>query len=263
MTRAAETSGIYVYCITEGRPVTLPRDAHPLRRVYAIARGDLVAVVSEVPLDEFGEHALSGRLQDACWLEREARAHERVVEHVMGGRTVLPMKLCTIFRGEERVRELLETHRAEFRQTLARLRGREEWEMKMFQELVPLAGARPRKPAPPVSGSAYLRQKAAAQAATAKAATEARCQAEQAFAIVAECADEIQLKPVAATSSPTAPRLILDAVCLLAKAQVPVLRRQLESLGKELADKGTRFQLVGPWPPYHFAGEVQEYVALS
>jgi hypothetical protein len=262
MTRAARSNGVYVYCITEGDPVEWAADADALRRVYSIAGHGLIAVVSGVPLAEFGERALPRHLEDASWLEREARAHERVIERVMEGRTVLPMKLCTIFRSEARVRELLETRREEFHRALARLQGREEWEMKVFHQSAPPVGARARKSRASVSGRAYLMQKVAARSATGRAAAEAHDQAQRAFEMLAGCSEEIQLKPVAATSSAAAPRLILDAVCLLPSAQVPILRRQLESLGGELAEKGMRLQLVGPWPPYHFSGQAQGHVAL-
>jgi len=105
-------------------------------------------------------------------------------------------------------------------------------------------------------------QKRAAQLAAQEAAAEARRQAQRTFEMLAGCVEEIQLKPVAAARSPRAPKLILDAVCLLAKREVPVLRQQLQGLGNELADKGMRFQLIGPWPPYHFSGQAQERGSL-
>jgi len=263
MTRGAEATGVYVYCISEGEPFSAPVGLHPCRPVYSLVYDDLLAVVSRVPLEEFGEEGLRARLEDASWLEREVRAHEQVIEKVMEGRTVLPMKLCTIFHRESGVRDLLETRQGGFRSALARLRGKEEWELKMYQEPAPGAGAQPAKPLVRASGRAYLMQKRAAQLAAQEAAAEARRQAQRTYEKLVGWAEEVQLKPIAPEDSPGAPRLILDAVCLLARPHLSRLRQQLEELGDPLADKGMRLQLVGPWPPYHFSGQAQERGSLS
>ncbi len=139
MKRRHDATGIYVYCIAEGEPFAATAGLHPCRPVHSIAHEDLLAVVSEVSLQEFGAEGLHARLEDDCWLEQEVRAHERVIEKVMEDRTVLPMKFCTIFRTEGRVRDLLGTRREKFRNALARLRGLEEWELT---EDVPGTGSR-------------------------------------------------------------------------------------------------------------------------
>lgn len=105
-------------------------------------------------------------------------------------------------------------------------------------------------------------QKRAVQLAAKEAAAEAHCQARRTFEMLTACAEQIQLKPVPAAHPPTTPKLILDAVCLLTKPQVPVLRQQLGRLGDELGDKGMSFQLIGPWPPYHFSAQAQNHVGL-
>jgi len=263
MTRGPEASGVYVYCIAEGEPFAAPVGLHPCRAVYSLVCEDLLGVVSRVPLEEFGEEALRARLEDACWLEREVRAHEQVIEEVMEGRTVLPMKFCTIFHTEGKVQAFLRSNEDEFRRALARVRGREEWELRMYQELPTTVDAHASKPSVGVSGRAYLMRKREAQLAAQEAAAEAHRQAQRTIEMLRGCAEEIQLKPVVPGHSPGARRLLLDAVCLLAKAQVLVLRRQFQGLGSELADRGMSFQLIGPWPPYHFSGGAQERGSLS
>ncbi len=100
-------------------------------------------------------------------------------------------------------------------------------------------------------------QKRAARLAAQDAAAEARRQAQRAFTTLKGCVEDIRLKPVAPAHSLEAAKLILDAVCLLAKPQVPLLRQQFQDLGNQLTHKRIRFQLSGPWPPYHFSGQAQ------
>lgn len=254
------STGVYLYCITEGQPMAPEEGLHPSRPVHSLVYEDLVAVASLVPLEEFGEETLRAHLEDPDWLEREVRGHERVIEKVMVSRTVLPLKFCTIFLTEEKVRAFLERDQDKFRRALARLREKEEWEVKMYCEPACRADAQGSDVAASLSGREYLLRKKATQAAAQDAALELRRQAQRAVEILSGCVEEIQLKPAAVAYPPRAPKLALDAVCLLAKPRFPVFRSRLEGLGNEVADKGFRLQLSGPWPPYHFTAEAQDNV---
>lgn len=234
---------------------------HPLRPVHSLVYEGLVAVVSQVPLEEFGAEALRARLEDAAWLEREVRGHERVIEKVMQRRPVLPMKFCTIFLTEDNVRAFLQRDQDEFRRALARLRGREEWEVKIYHH--PPSPPTTRACGSALSGREYLMQKNAAELAAQEAAVETCSQAQRMFEMLTGCVDEIELKPVAPSRSPGSPRLVLDAVCLLAKPRLKAFSQQLEGLGNELSSRGFHFQLSGPWPPYHFCNQAPENVDLS
>ena len=44
----------------------------------ALVEGDLAALLSPVPLAEYGDERLREHLEDISWLERTARAHEAV-----------------------------------------------------------------------------------------------------------------------------------------------------------------------------------------
>jgi hypothetical protein len=257
------TTGTYVFCITEGGPFSAGVGLHPLRPVRSLVHEGLVAVVGQVPLDEFGEQALHARLQDAAWLEREVRGHERVIEKVMQRRPVLPMKFCTIFRSEERVRALLARGQEEFRRALARLREKEEWEVKMYFEPASSAVPQAAEARTNLSGREFLLKRKAEDLEAWEAMNEAYRQAQQSFERVSDYVEEIQLKPVPPPDSSGGPKLIMDVACLLAKPRLKAFSQQLEGLGNELSSRGFHFQLSGPWPPYHFCNQTPENVDLS
>jgi hypothetical protein len=263
MTQAANKTAIYLFCITEGDAFSAEEGLHPLRPVCSLVCEDLVAVVSQVPLEDFGEEALAAHLEDACWLEREARAHETVIEKVMENRAVLPMKFCTIFRSEERVRALLARGQEEFRRALARLREKEEWEVKMYFEPASSAAPQAAEARTNLSGREFLLKRKAEDLEACEAMKEAYRQAQQSFERVSDYVEEIQLKPVPPPDSSGGPKLILDVVCLLVKPRLKAFRQQIERLGNHLSAKGFRFQLTGPWPPYHFCEETPENVRTS
>jgi len=251
---------IYTYCITEGEPIAAADGLHPSRSVYSLVCEDLVAVVSRVPEEEFGDESLPAHLADACWLESEARAHEQVIEKVMESRTVLPMRLCTIFRTGAKVRELLRTRQHEFRRALARLRGKEEWEVRLY--LAPSGTGS--QPAATIasSGKEYLLRKRDETLRGEEESCRIAREAQESFEALAGCVAEVQLKPLPAQSLPGDLQLVWDAVCLVPKPDFHALRQRVEGLGNQLAGNGWRFQVTGPWPPYHFAAEAHEHVSL-
>ena len=49
-------------------------------------------VVSDVPLDRYGEAAINAKLSDLEWVSRAAVAHEAVVESFGGAAAVVPVR---------------------------------------------------------------------------------------------------------------------------------------------------------------------------
>ena len=94
----------------------------------------LAAIVSRVSLDEFGEARLRDNLNDVEWLEHTARAHEDVLDAVLGRTTVVPMRICTIYRSEEQVKEMLDREHDILHDALERLDGKAEWGVKLIAE---------------------------------------------------------------------------------------------------------------------------------
>ncbi len=64
----------------------------------------LVAVVSSVPATDFEAAPLSAHLEDLTWLEAVARAHHHVIDAMASTGTILPLRLATIYRNDDRVR---------------------------------------------------------------------------------------------------------------------------------------------------------------
>jgi hypothetical protein len=102
--------GWYVYGIVDAPGPVLPDGLLGVdgrHEPMAIVEGSLAAMVSEVPLAEFGDEVLGGIVDDADWLENAARAHERVLEALSIQTTVVPLPMFTVYRSESAVCELL------------------------------------------------------------------------------------------------------------------------------------------------------------
>jgi hypothetical protein len=250
---AEEGSGWWVYGVlggddTEALPETVAGVVGA--PVEVVRAGGLAALVSEVPLEQFGDEALRANLEDLRWLEAVARAHEAVLETAMGAGTVVPVRLCTIYRSRERVTGFLAEQSEGMRASLETLRGRSEWGVKLFARN---AGGDPAAGAEPPEGGAYLARR--------RQERDARDQARRAGEEAARRVHErVQRVAVASRiNSPQAPeahgreaRMLLNAAYLVADERHDALGEAIEELVAELEPENLDVELTGPWPPYNF-----------
>ncbi|MEV0429841.1 GvpL/GvpF family gas vesicle protein [Micromonospora sp. NPDC050495] len=219
----------------------------------AVPAAGLVAVVSDAPLAEYGEEALRRNLEDLGWLERAARAHHAVVDALARSGTVVPARLATVHRDDDRVTRVLRERRDELAGTLARLTGREEWGVKGY--LVP--GATPRaeeRVGGGGSGAAYLRRRKAqltAREEGQRLAADAAAAVHAALAGYAAAARRHAPQDRRLSGAPTA--MVLNGAYLVDRDRLDgfaVLVRELTGRHPEL-----RLEPTGPWPPYSFVAE--------
>jgi gas vesicle protein GvpL/GvpF len=248
---------VYVYAISRDLPENAVTGFRGVRGepVRTVSQEGLTALVSAVDLEEFGEEALRRNLEDLAWLEDTARAHNAVAADAAAVTVALPMRLLTVYRNDERVREALRTRKEEFAAALDRITGRAEWGVKAYAELRELmtggAGDDEEDTGTARPGTSYLLRRRAQRRTEEEARREAM-----------RCANEIdvRLSDIAATRRlhpPQNPQLsgregwmVLNASYLIDDASAETFRAAAARLG-EL--RGISLQLSGPWAPYSFA----------
>jgi hypothetical protein len=251
----------YVYGVVSPRTEMPPDLAgvdsrHP---VSLVEEDGLAALVSRVSLAEFGEEPLHENLNDVGWLEEKARAHEHVLDVALQRGTVVPLRLCTIYSGEEQVREMLARERDVMIDALARLDGRAEWGVKAIAEPGALARAAAHRagdraaPEDTARGTAYMNRKR--DEARARD-VEDEIADEWAAAIhdpLAGAASEALLNPLQRSEvSGHEGDMLLNGVYLVADAAVAELGALVDRLAEEYRALGVSVELTGPWPPYNF-----------
>jgi hypothetical protein len=255
--------GRYVYAVVEetfeAPPMLGVDDEHGLEVVRAAGLG---ALTSRVPLSVFGEQALEGHVEDLAWLERHARRHEQILESVREQRaTVVPMRLFTIYAGDESLRAMLDREQAFLRDALGRLAGRTEWGVKLFGlpsvasdapgEAEPAAGAGP--------GESYMLRRRAADRRSEEASQELHERAAQAHALLAALAVEARVNPLQPPElSEHEGTMVMNGVYLVDNDAVEAFSAEVTSLQDEYAAEGIDVVLTGPWPPYNFVNSSQE-----
>lgn len=261
-----DASAVYLYGVARGLDPTALGDVAgvadaPVRCVEA---GGLVALVSSVRLDEYGEEALRANLENLAWLEATARAHHAVVGRAARTAPTAPVRIATVYRDDDRVAQVLRRESERFGHALDRVTGRTEWGVKAYARAeearagepdgsaaaVP-AAAPPAETAAGGTGTAYLRRR---QEQRRRREEAGRRLADRAQAIHAE----LDGQAVAARRHPPQdPRLSRRAGTLLLNMAYLVDDGDAErflSVAREIDRRtpGIDVEVTGPWPPYSF-----------
>lgn len=252
MIEAPAGTAWYVYGVAEEHPA-LAR----LEGIELIRRGGLAAVAREVPLEEYDESVLPERLNDHDWLERNARAHEDVLQAAAAVTAIVPLRFGAIYRSREQVERMLEERAEELAATLERVRGHVELGVKVWADLDELERTpeADEEPAPQVTGAAYLQRRAREQ-------ERSREVSERCAEIAGEAHRRLSEAAVAAVANRPQPReltgrseaMLLNGAYLVRDGD-DRLRREVERLSAEPSSAGIEYELTGPWPPHNFAGE--------
>jgi hypothetical protein len=225
-----------------------------------------VAVVSPVPLAEFGPESLGANLQDLAWVRDRVLGHQQVLARLLHRHTLIPFKFGALFSSEDSVREMLDRHYQRFEETLARLDGATEWGVKIFcsrqdlakrlretgEGLETLRRAVSRAP----EGAAYFLRKKLEQAAERGAEDVIDACVRESHGRLAGCARQAVTNPVQPPEVHLrGMEMILNGAYLVDDGNLKVFRAAMASLDEAYASLGMSFEITGPWPPFSFVAE--------
>ncbi|QYN38094.1 GvpL/GvpF family gas vesicle protein [Pseudonocardia sp. DSM 110487] len=224
-------------------------DGEPVRMVH---QGDLAAIVGSVDGEVFAAQALHRNFEDLDWLAGTARAHDAVVSAVARHGAMVPLRLATIFRDDERVRDMLADRWPDFDFALLQVTGRTEWGVKAYGDRAVLAGPAEPEPAAAGAGTAYLMRRKAQLSADVETERRAVGVAEHIHATLAGVAT------AARRHRPQDPRLSGRCEWMLLNGAYLVDDDRTDDFAdvvaaQDGAHRGIRLELTGPWPPYSFA----------
>jgi Gas vesicle synthesis protein GvpL/GvpF len=259
-----EDTATYVYALVQRRRAPLlarpPRGLPSTGRLRALDAGHgLWLVVADAPLARYGEAPLEARLRDLEWVAACATAHEAVVEFAARTGTTVPLKLFTLFNGDDRAVEHIRRMRPTIERVLGRVAGRQEWGVRVRLDEAKarrqrLAGAR-RATAGVSTGTRFLVLKKEQQQAVREALARGREDVDAAFESLAGVADDARRRPPDNVEG--ASRLVLDAAFLLAPSRLARFKKAARATAARLARHGYDLTLSGPWPPYNFVAGVR------
>jgi len=229
----------------------LPLDDAPAGRTTGSHR--LWLLVADAPLERYRQAAIERGLRDLTWVSACALGHERMVEHFTAGATVLPMKLFTLFRGDERARAHVAEQRRKWDALLDRVAGRREWGVRLSldeRQALLRAKRRPETARGQGAGTRFLMAKSRVQARARQVVEEGRSAAEETFAALSRLARETRRRPPGRAEAGWRP--LLDAAFLVEEGRSRSFQEAVRRRAERLDAEGYRLVLTGPWPAYNF-----------
>jgi hypothetical protein len=236
------------------------------REVELVQEGELVALVSAVPLSEYSDDRLREHLNDIEWVERVARAHERVLDQTLERATILPLRLCTLYRDQEGVRRMLCEQQRLLLDELSELEGRREWGAKVFLDqdrLVATLVEVPEAQAPEgeaaeagggrSAGAAYMAALGRARQASDRLQEFGDSVVEEIHGQLEAVADKARANPLQRPElHGRHEHMLLNGAYLVSREHEQELARVADSLRERWSASGFQLELTGPWPPYNF-----------
>ncbi|MFI1166210.1 GvpL/GvpF family gas vesicle protein [Streptomyces sp. NPDC020801] len=244
---------VYAVCRPLGAPLQAELTGVGGAPAKLLTHHGLVAVLSEVPEQDFAEEPLRAHLEDLDWLAATARAHQGVIDALTVVTTPLPLRLATVFRDDSAVRTMIEAREEHIRDTLERLEGRVEWGVKVYVETEqPQESA---VPAPkPTSGRDYLRRRRQQTRTHEDLWQKAEGFATALHGKLSAFAEDSRLHaPQNAALSGAAGRNVLNAAYLVPRGHSEEFVELVDRTKDDVP--GLRVELTGPWAAYSFAGE--------
>jgi hypothetical protein len=252
-------SGWYVYGVVASAEVpdglfAGTEGVHPVGSVVLVTDGDLAAIVSNVPLEQFGQEAIEEYLHDEAWLEEKVRAHESVLEAALLQAPLVPFRFGTIYRSEEQIRKMLREN-AYLTRTLERLRGTMELGVKAFLDVEAFErkhGGEAENESSE-SGRAYLLRKQLGRRLVEERASFTAACAQESHERLSAVAEEGRANPLQRPEiSGRAGVMVLNGAYLVQAENQEAFKNALAALKASYEPEGVRYELTGPWPPYNF-----------
>jgi hypothetical protein len=263
---AVDGVGYYVYCVerNDSSQQELPKEGiDPTYPLYTIADQTLKAVVSQVSLLEFGEAPLNLNLHDTAWLESRVRFHQNLLDTLSSTSNIVPMRFCTIFLSEARVKEMLVRFYDKFTNALDYLTGRQEWGVKGYcdrellvhyiedtdESILSLKAEELGKS----NGLAYFARKKLAETIVDKVERTRDAYAQDSHNRLAACAVASSLLQVhTKEATGRLEEMTFNGAYLIDKEKIDLFRVEMEKLANEYGSRGLTYDLSGPWPAYNF-----------
>jgi len=253
------STATYLYCLVHSPREPSLRDAPAglpgAGRPRAIdAGGGLWLVAADAPLEQYGEKPIERGLKDLAWVSSVAVPHEAIVEHLAkNGTAVVPMKLFTLFRNDERALDHVKGQRKRIDRLIERIGGREEWGLRvLLDEVAALRRAREegQTVAADAPGTAFLLRRKKEHDAAREVIEHARNRADEVFERVAAKADDARRRPP--PPGEIGKRVLLDAAFLVPRTKMKAFQAAVRTETRKLAGRDYQLTLTGPWPAYTF-----------
>ncbi len=268
--------GLYLYCLREKTQSPSPPPPISVKgidgkgEVFILPFHGLEAVISKVSLEEFGsgDEIQKKAREDLNWIKEKAIAHEEVVEEVMSWNDnssgLIPMRFGIIFKQETGLQETLNKDYSRIKETLEKVRGKEEWGVKVYlkdrkgfeqeiKERSSLIKEKEKEIAALPEGMAFFMEEELKEIVSEEMGKELNKYIEVFFeSLRKHAAGSIKNKVLEKELTGRCEPMILNAAYLIPVEEKEDFKREAEGLNQKILEQGFYLEYTGPWPAYNF-----------
>ena len=230
----------------------------------AIPTGDLAAFCTPVDPVEFSQPVIDARAKHVEWLGSIGYRHQSVMNALMRGGTIIPLRAFTLFATPDSLRKHVADHADELSKTLGRIDGKQEWTLRIEFEperwsealanRVDALRDLQQQAADATPGKAFLlRKKLDEEKKRASREAEQQVVGEIERAVL----DKLSCDTVAESRERREGGFPQINV-LLNRDEEARLQELHGEVTRRYADEGVTIALTGPWPPYTFVGVMSD-----
>lgn len=229
-----------------------------------IAFNEIVAIATPVNPQKFSQQNIDSLSKNIDWLQEKALHHHSRIEELYRDFTILPMSFCTIFQSEQKLLTLLKRSYDELSEKLQLLKGKDEWNLKVFCKLES-AKHYILKNNPSITtlkdgllsmpkGKQFLMRKKIDLKIEEETVKEiGKWQREVQRFLSSFIEDSILRTNWGKEVTGRADDMILNCDFFVEQNMTESFISATHECEKLFTDRGCSFQLTGPWPPYHFS----------
>jgi len=179
--------------------------------------------------------------------------------------SLIPMKFGTIFKEEKALQETLNEHQEQFRETLEKLEGKQEWGVKayltdpqMFEQAVKENNAVIQKKAKEIAGlpegMAFFMEEELKDVISREVNEELNHLIDGLYKSLSRQAESsVQNQLLGMELTGKREPMVFNAACLVPGGKIEEFKEAARRLHQEIRKKGLDLEFSGPWPAYHFA----------
>ncbi|MFH1114413.1 MAG: GvpL/GvpF family gas vesicle protein [Pseudomonadota bacterium] len=253
---------LYLFCLARAGslPELLPEGLNGGTPISTVNFGNISAVVSEVPLNEYSGDAAESNLQDLAWVGPRALRHAEIIESVASHVPVLPSRFGTLFSSKESLQQLMERNSGKIDTFFDAVWGKDEWSVKvlcsralMVEKLISerLAG-QSEALAEMNPGLRYFKERQLRTAVEKEFGARLRDTLSSCSAELARCSNECRQRKTSVSQEEGEMTRVADWAFLVDREAEEDFAECVNRANAEHNRIGLVFKASGPWPPYSF-----------
>lgn len=232
--------------------------------IIPITFKDIVAIATPVNPQKFSQRNIDSLSKNLDWLQENALHHHSRIEELYGKFTILPMSFCTIFQNEQKLSALLNQSYDELSEKLQSLKGKEEWNLKVFCKLESakhyilehypsIKKSKEDLLSMPKGKQFLMRKKIDLKIEEETVKEIGKWQGDIQQFLNGFIEDSRLRSNWGREVTGRADDMIINCDFFVEKNRTDPFISAVHECEKLFTDRGCAFQLTGPWPPYHFS----------